>query len=97
MTNFTPSELDEIDAIWRSLPPDHMWTGWAAAGESPEQVWIFRTRAHWRRFPLVKTGNGYALSDEKGRRTVRAASLKDLLSAVEAIPGLDRPARRQDF
>jgi hypothetical protein len=32
-----------------------MWTGWAAAGESPEQVWIFRTRAHWRRFPLVKT------------------------------------------
>jgi hypothetical protein len=95
MTNFTPSELDEIDAIWRSLPQDHMWTGWAAAGESPEQVWIFRTRAHWRRFPLVKTGNGYALSDEKGRRTVRAASLKDLLSAVEAIPGLDRPARRQ--
>lgn len=90
MSAFTPSELDEIDALWRSLPSDHMWTGWAAAGESPEQIWIFRTRAHWRRFPLVKTEAGYALSDEKGRRTVRAASLQELLSAVEAIPALNR-------
>lgn len=90
MSAFTPSELDEIDALWRSLPPDHMWTGWAAAGESPEQIWIFRTRAHWRRFPLVKTETGYALSDEKGRRTVQAASLQELLSAVESIPALNR-------
>ncbi|MCA8900971.1 MAG: hypothetical protein KDA53_06930 [Hyphomonas sp.] len=88
MPVFTPSEIDEIDALWRSLPPDHMWTGWASAGEAPEQVWIFRTRAHWRRFPLVKTGEGYALSDEKGRRVIRAATLEDLLSAVEAIPAL---------
>jgi hypothetical protein len=44
MTAFSPSEVDEIDALWRSLPPDHMWTGWAAAGESPDQIWIFRTR-----------------------------------------------------
>jgi hypothetical protein len=90
MSAFTPSELDEIDALWRSLPPDHMWTGWAAAGESPEQSWFFRTRAHWRRFPLVKTETGYALSDEKGRRTVQAASLQELLSAVESIPALNR-------
>ncbi len=89
MNVFTPSEIDEIDALWRSLPHDHMWTGWAASGEAPEQVWIFRSRAHWRRFPLVKTSRGYALSDEKGRRVVRAASLQELLAAVEAIPGLD--------
>ncbi|MEZ5946414.1 MAG: hypothetical protein R3C13_04445 [Hyphomonas sp.] len=89
MLAFTPSEIDEIDALWRSLPYDHMWTGWAAAGESPDQVWIFRTRAHWRRFPLKKVETGYTLSDEKGRRVIRAASLQELLSAVEAIPGLD--------
>ena len=95
MTAFTPSEVDEIDALWRSLPPDHMWTGWAAAGESPDQIWIFRTRAHWRRFPLFKTDEGYALSDEKGRRVIRAVSLQELLSAVEAMPGLDPDRRRR--
>ncbi|HPE47306.1 MAG TPA: hypothetical protein PLR76_02875 [Hyphomonas sp.] len=94
MLAFTPSEIDEIDALWRSLPPDHMWTGWAAAGETPEQVWIFRTRAHWRRFPLKKTDTGYTLSDERGRRVIRADSLQELLVAVEAIPGLDPNSRR---
>lgn len=89
MSAFSPSEIDAIDALWRALPTDHMWTGWAAAGESPEQVWIFRTRAHWRRFPLKKTRNGYALSDETGRRIIRAETLEGLLGAVEAIPGLD--------
>ncbi|MFH1517109.1 MAG: hypothetical protein ABIH17_04420, partial [Pseudomonadota bacterium] len=69
MECFTASEIDEIDRLWRRLPIDHMWTGWATAGEAPEQVWIFRTRAHWRRFPLTKTAKGYALADERGRQT----------------------------
>jgi hypothetical protein len=89
MECFTASEIDEIDRLWRRLPIDHMWTGWATAGETPEEVWIFRTRAHWRRFPLTKSARGYALADERGRRVFRAASLEDLLQAVEAIPGLN--------
>lgn len=88
MDPFTASEIDEIDRLWRQLPIEHMWTGWATAGEAPEQVWIFRTRAHWRRFPLTKSAKGYVLADEKGRRMFRSATLEDLLQAVEAIPGL---------
>ena len=89
MDRFTASEIDEIDRLWRCLPIEHMWTGWAAAGEAPEHVWIFRTRAHWRRFPLTKTARGYVLADDHGRRVFRAPTLADLLQAVEAVPGLD--------
>jgi hypothetical protein len=89
MDRFTASEIDEIDRLWRQLPIDHMWTGWATAGEYPTEVWIFRTRAHWRRFPLTKSARGYVLADEKGRRMFRSPTLTDLLQAVEAIPGLD--------
>ena len=39
---FTPSEIDEIDRLWRELPADHMWTGWAASGREPDQVWILK-------------------------------------------------------
>lgn len=88
MQSFLPSELEEIDRLWRALPADHMWTGWAAAGEKPDHVWIFRTRAHWRRFPLVKTEAGFALSDERGQRVITARKLPDLLRIVEAIPAL---------
>lgn len=68
-----------------------MWTGWSAVGERPERIWIFRTRAHWRRFPLTKTDDGFALADERGR-SVKAASLESLLEIVEAIPGLKADA-----
>jgi hypothetical protein len=88
MTPFTPEEINEIDRIWRTLPADHMWTGWAAAGERPERISIFRTRAHWRRFTLTKASGGFAVADEKGRAVAEAQNLPDLLKAVEAIPGL---------
>lgn len=65
-----------------------MWTGWAASGREPEQVWIFRTRAHWRRFPLQKTESGFFVSDERGRPVARAQTLKALLKKVESIPAL---------
>jgi len=81
MGNFTPSEIDEIDRLWRELP--------AASGREPEQVWIFRTRAHWRRFPLSKTETGYSIADELGRPVIHAKSLKALLKKVELIPGLE--------
>lgn len=88
MPRFSPQEIDEIDRLWRNLPADHMWTGWAAVGQSPETVWIYRSRAHWRRFPLTRTETGYALSDDRGRLFREAASLEDLLRAVEAVPQL---------
>jgi hypothetical protein len=89
MILFSSAELNQIDHLWRRLPPDHMWSGWAATGETPERVWIFRTRAHWRRFPLTRTETGFALADEFGRVVAEAANLADLLLAVEAIPGLE--------
>ncbi len=88
MPRFSPQEIDEIDRLWRSLPADHMWTGWAAVGQSPDTVWIYRSRAHWRRFPLTRTEAGYALSDDRGRLFREAASLEELLRAVEAVPQL---------
>jgi hypothetical protein len=88
MPVFSPEEIDEIDRLWRSLPADHMWTGWAAVGQSPETVWLFRSRAHWRRFPLTRTAGGYALGDDRGRIFREAASLEELLRAVEAVPAL---------
>lgn len=88
MPRFSPQEIDEIDRLWRSLPADHMWTGWAAVGQSPDTVWIYRSRAHWRRFPLTRTETGYALSDDRGRLFREAASLEELLRVVEAVPQL---------
>lgn len=75
------------------MPADHVWTGWSAAGAEPEEVWLYRTRAHWRKFPLRKTEDGFALYDEKDSEVASATSLDDLLEAVESIPGLaDGPA-----
>ncbi len=88
MSRFTRDELDTIDRLWRDRPADHVWTGWAAAGAAPDEVWIFRTRAHWRRFPLRKQANAYVLYDERGTRVARAATLEALLRRVEGLPGL---------
>lgn len=88
MLRFSPEEIDAIDQLWRGLPAGHMWTGWAAVGQSPETVWIYRSRAHWRRFPLTRTKDGYALGDDQGRLFREAATLEELLKAVEAVPGL---------
>lgn len=88
MKTFSQSDLDAIDTLWRSVPADHVWTGWSAAGAEPQEVWLYRTRAHWRKFPLRKSAEGFALFDEKDRKVAEAASLEDLLAAVESIPGL---------
>jgi hypothetical protein len=86
MPDFSPEDIDEIDRLWRALPSDHMWTGWAAAGDRPDTVWIFRTLTHWRRFPLTRTKTGYALSDERGNLFRETLTLEELLRAVEAVP-----------
>ncbi len=87
-TSFTREEIETIDRLWRAVGENHVWTGWAAAGDAPEEVLIYRTRAHWRRFPLRKTGKGYALHIETGRKVAEAETLDALLKRVESIPGL---------
>ncbi len=94
MPNFSSADIDQIDRLWRSLPADHMWSGWAAVGENPDTVWIFRALTHWRRFPLTRTETGYALSDDRGNLFREADTLEDLLRAVETVPR--RNAAAQD-
>ena len=93
MKRFSQQDLDEIDKLWRNVPADHVWTGWSASGVEPAEVWLYRTRAHWRKFPLRKTEDGFALFDERGQHVASAASLAGLLKAVESIPGLSDAER----
>lgn len=48
-------------------------------------------RANWRRFTLIKSRLTYYIYDEKRRIVARASSLNDLLTRVDAIPGLNDP------
>jgi len=89
MTHFSAADLEAIDRLWRSVPADHVWTGWSASGEEPEEITLYRTRAHWRRFPLRKSNSGFVLFDDQGTQVAKATSLSDLLTQVEAIPGLN--------
>jgi hypothetical protein len=88
MSCFSPADLEAIDHLWRSIPADHVWTGWSACGEEPEEIILYRTRAHWRRFPLRKSNGDFVLFDDRGTEVARSASPDDLLKQVEAIPGL---------
>ncbi|MEM8615954.1 MAG: hypothetical protein AAGF20_03360 [Pseudomonadota bacterium] len=88
MARFSPSDLEALDRLWRSIPADHVWTGWSASGDEPEEIVLYRTRAHWRKFPLRKVTDGFAVFDESGNEVARSKSLEGLLAAVEAIPGL---------
>ncbi|MEP1144849.1 MAG: hypothetical protein ABJH52_14095 [Henriciella sp.] len=88
MTHFSATDLEAIDRLWRSVPADHVWTGWSASGETPEEITLYRTRAHWRRFPLRKSNGEFILYDDRGTEVARSGSPSDLLTQVEAIPGL---------
>ncbi|MEM9180928.1 MAG: hypothetical protein AAGA89_14540 [Pseudomonadota bacterium] len=88
MSQFSADDLDAIDRLWRSIPADHVWTGWSASGETPDEITLYRTRAHWRRFPLRKSNQDFVLFDDKGNEVARSDSLEALLEQVEAIPGL---------
>jgi hypothetical protein len=88
MTHFSAADLEVIDRLWRSIPADHVWTGWSASGEEPAEITLYRTRAHWRRFPLRKSNGEYVLFDDRGAEVARSDSPADLLTQVESIPGL---------
>ena len=91
MTRFSAADLTAIDALWRAVPPEHVWTGWSACGAEPEEVIIYRTRAHWRKFPLRKVEGGFAIFTEGGTQLATHAELVGLLAQVEALPGLNDP------
>jgi hypothetical protein len=93
MTVFTATELDQIDTLWRKRPVNDVWSGWAQPGDRLDEVWIFRTRANWRRFTLTKTATTFRLFDEKQRPVATARTLEDLLTRVDAIPGLSEPLK----
>ena len=91
MSRFTAQDVAVIDELWQSVPSDHVWTGWSAFGDEPEQINIYRTRAHWRTFPLRKSGSSFVLFDERDRAVAKASTLDGLLAKVEEIPGLTAP------
>ena len=93
MTCFSKTDLRELDALWRSLEADHVWTGWSAAGDEPEEIILYRTRAHWRKFPLRKTEDGLTVFDDQDHPVANATSLAELKSEIEAIPGLKAPLK----
>lgn len=88
MSRFSEKETAEIDRIWRTLPTDHMWSGWAAVDRRPKTIWLYRRRNNWRRFELVKRGEGYALVDEQGARLGASNSLIKVLCEIETAPSL---------
>ncbi|MEO1305366.1 MAG: hypothetical protein AAFV37_10345 [Pseudomonadota bacterium] len=88
MSNFSPADLEAIDRLWRSIPADHVWTGWSASGEAPAEITLYRTQAHWRRFPLRKSNGEFILFDDRGYEVARSQSPDDLLKQFESIPGL---------
>ena len=84
---FLSEEVERLDRLWRALPPHHEWTGWACSGSEPDQIYVFRTRAHWRRFALQKTPSGFALVDEHDSPTPFDA-LGDAPAVIASVPGL---------
>jgi hypothetical protein len=88
MAKFTPIEIQEIDRIWRDLPSEHLWNGWAAIGNEPSEVWLYRKRQNWRRFLLTKHEADYLLTDDQGAQISRARKLSRVLCNIEIAPGL---------
>ena len=88
MTRFNTLETSEIDRIWRRLPIDHVWSGWAIVDQAPEAICLFRKRRNWRQFQLIKNRETYSLLDESGDMIARSRSLDDVLCGIERAPSL---------
>ena len=88
MIRFSFAEISQIDEIWRSLPVDHSWSGWAMIDAEPSTVWLYRQRQNWRRFILAKRKGTYTLTDDLGKEVGTSRSLPNILCDIEAVPGL---------
>lgn len=85
---FSDTEIHEIDQFWRTQSVDHPWTGWAMSPDTPEEVWIFRTRANWRQFILKKEAGKYVLVDDFHQCEASFNSLENLAERVTQVPAL---------
>jgi len=92
MARFNASEINQIESIWRDLPHEHMWSGWAAIDAEPEAIWLYRQRQNWRRFTLTKQARAYVLKDEKGQQIGKSTSLPTVLCDLEIAPALGQEA-----
>ena len=88
MTRFSSKDIDQLDEVWRNLPRDHAWTGWARTESRPDEVWVFRTRANWRRFVILKDEAGFLLRDDSGDFSKRFDQLAALPDAVSSVPSM---------
>jgi hypothetical protein len=76
--------------MWRALPADHVWSGWAAVDKEPKAIWLYRLLNNWRRFELIKQKGHYALIDDKGVKIGASDSLSGLIGAIERVPSLEQ-------
>ena len=88
MTAFTPTDIVEIDRLWRRLYDDHPWTGWAYIEAHDSEVWLFRKQANWRRFILTRNDGGFRLVDETGEDVQVFSKIEELPNAVADMPTL---------
>ena len=84
---FSQDDLEAIDAIWRSLPDNDNWVGWAATANQADTVWLFRKRANWRRFLLRKTEeNQLVLHDEERKQVGTCTQFEELPKVIDDLP-----------
>ncbi|ACT59995.1 RNA-binding protein [Hirschia baltica] len=88
MKLFSETEINNIEQMWRALGGDHPWTGWATLPENPDEIWIFRSRANWRRFILRKTDAAYVLFDDTQNSEEVFEELESLANKVGQVPAL---------
>ena len=74
--------------MWRALPADHVWSGWAAVDKEPKAIWLYRLLNNWRRFELIKQKGSYALIDDTGAKIGAYSSLSKLIGEIEMAPSL---------
>ena len=89
MTAFSNADLSALDRMWRDLPRDHPWTGWAQIQSAPGEVWVFRERANWRLFTLRKTDDNFILHDDVQTYEMSVDSLQGLPEAIAKVPALN--------
>lgn len=88
MQPFTPSDIEDLDNLWRDLSEDHPWSGWAFIEAQTGEIWVFRKRANWRRFVLRRVGEGFSLEDERGEEVRLFSRMAELPGAVADMPTL---------
>ncbi|MAV50126.1 MAG: hypothetical protein CME93_04090 [Hyphomonadaceae bacterium] len=86
MNKFSSTEIETLDRLWRSVPPDHIWTGWSQIGDQPDEILLYRKQSSWRQFSLRKIDGAIRLYDDNQQPTATIAALDALTDHIEQIP-----------